>query len=69
MTASDNGAFRDGLSEGYLAVTHTNSCLVFQLNNDEKSKTCQRVRAQNRVLYPPASRSNLICAYSSLFDE
>ncbi len=41
MTAWDEGEVEDELEDGYVAVIQTNSCLVFQLKSDVKSKRCQ----------------------------
>lgn len=41
ITACEGGALDDALEEGYVAVIHTNSCLVFQLNSEVKSDRCQ----------------------------
>ena len=35
--ARESGAVGEGVDEGYVARTHTKSCLVFQLKREEKS--------------------------------
>ena len=37
ITAWDEGEVVAGFAEGYVAVTQTKSCFVFQLNSDVKS--------------------------------
>lgn len=61
------------LVEGQVARMYTKSCFVFQLKSDVKSVTESsqtRFRTENeRGGNQPASRSNLMIAYSSFFGE
>ncbi len=75
MIAWAGGAEGEDTDEGYVATIQTKSCLVFQLKREEKSTGRSVVGSVNRRYYVglgrdrPASRSNLICAYSSFLDE
>ena len=73
MTASEGGAPAVLWEEGYVAVIQTKSCFVFQLKREVKSRKCQRWRSVTWSALgkgdQPASRSNLIWAYSSFFGE
>ena len=74
MIAWEGGDVDEGVVvEGQVARIYTKSCFVFQLKRDEKSETdSSQTRFHNendRGGHQPASRSNLMIAYSSFFGE